>query len=278
MKKALFLASLCCALTLSAQEADYPKKENLQPIEKMQLRVQYDVDWHHDLKHPEKVKHDKMYTEIGQTVCLSYVEREWNDEVRFSKNFEEHSFRDTNAFGVLYSKIGEVFVGYPKGKTTNIYSLDILGTFKYEETAPKLKWTITKEKFDTLDYHCMLATCRYAGRQYRAWFTEDIPVSYGPWKLGGLPGLIIKAETVDGDYRFVIAGIETGKGDKDISLWQRNFIKSTKQKTRKAEMKLLARPDEVLDQMGVNYTMKTFDSTTPAKWKFFTHDNPLERE
>lgn len=273
MKKTLFLVSLCAAITMNAQETEYPRKESLQPIEKMQLCVQYDVDWHHDLEHPEEVKHDKMYTEIGQTVCHSYVEREWNDEVMFNQNQEEHGTRYTNAFGALYSKIGEVFVGYPKGKTTNIYSLDILGTFKYEESVSKLKWMITKEKFDTLDYHCTLATCRYAGRQYKAWFTEDIPVSYGPWKLGGLPGLIIKAETVDGDYRFVIAGIETGKDDKDICLWQRNFIKSTKQKTRKAEMKLLARPDVVLDQMGIKYTTKS-----KVKRKFITHDNPLEKE
>lgn len=276
MKNALFLASLCCALTSMAQEADYPKKESLQPIEKMQLRVQYDVDWHHDLKHPEKVKHDKMYTEIGQTVCHSYVEREWNDEVMFNQNQEERGTRYTNAFGALYSKIGEVFVGYPKGKTTNIYSLDILGTFKYEESAPKLKWTITKEKFDTLDYHCTLATCTYAGRQYKAWFTEDIPVSYGPWKLGGLPGLIIKAETVDGDYRFVMAGIEKMDASSSINLWKRDFITKTRDKVRQAEKRLLKRPDEVLDQMGIKYTTKSYDGT-PAKWIFFTYDNPLEK-
>ena len=277
MKKALFLASLCCALTSMAQEADYPRKESLQPIEKMQLRVQYDVDWHHDLKHPEKVKHDKMYTEIGQTVCHSYVEREWNDEVKFNKNFEERGSRYTNAFGALYSNIGEVFVGYPKGKNTVIYSLDILNAYKYEEDIPKMEWTITKEKFDTLDYHCTLATCTYAGRQYRAWFTEDIPVSYGPWKLCGLPGLIVKAETMDGDYRFVLAGIEKKTDARDICLWKRDFISKTKEKVRLQEKMLLTRPDEILDWMGIKYTTKSYDGT-PAKWKFFTYDNPLEKE
>lgn len=278
MKKILFLASLCCALTTMAQEAEYPKKESLQPIEKMQLRVQYDVDWHHDLKHPEKVKHDKMYTEIGQTVCHSYVEREWNDEVKFNKSFAENGERGTNAFGALYSNIGEVFVGYPKSKNTVIYSLDVLNAYKYEEDTPKLEWTITSEKLDTLDYHCTLATCTYAGRQYRAWFTEDIPMSFGPWKLCGLPGLIIKAETVDGDYRFVLAGIEKVKDARDISLWKRDFITKTKEKVRLQEKMLLTRPDEILDWMGISYNVVTYDSSTPKKWIFFTYDNPLERE
>lgn len=278
MKKVLFLASLCCALTSMAQEVDYPKKENLQPIEKMQLRVQYDVDWHHDLKHPEKVKHDKMYTEIGQTVCHSYIEREWNDEVKFNKSFEENGERGTNAFGALYSNIGEVFVGYPKGKNTVIYSLDVLNAYKYEEDTPKLEWIITSEKLDTLDYHCTMATCTYAGRQYRAWFTEDIPVSYGPWKLGGLPGLIIKAETVDGDYRFVLTGIEKTTEAREICLWKRDFISKAKDKVRLQEKMLLTRPDEILDWMGISYNVVTYDSSTPKKWIFLTYDNPLERE
>ena len=277
MKKALFLASLCCALTSMAQEADYPKKENLLPIEKMQLRVQYDVDWHHDLKHPEEVKHDKMYTEIGQTVCHSYIEREWNDEVKFNKNFEERGTRYTNAFGALYSNIGEVFVGFPKGMNTVIYSLDILNAYKYEEATPKLEWTITSEKLDTLGYHCTMATCSYAGRQYNAWFTEDIPVSYGPWKLCGLPGLIIKAETTDGDYHFVMAGIEKTTEARDICLWKRDFITKTKDKVRLQEKMLLTRPDEILDWMGIKYTTKSYNGT-PAKWIFFTYDNPLEKE
>lgn len=153
MKKALFLVSLCAAITMNAQEAEYPKAENLQAIEKMQLRVQYDVDWHHDIKHPEEVKHDKMFTEIGQSVCHSYIEREWNNEVKFNKNFDESGKRGTNAFSALYSNIGETFVGYPKGMTTVIYSLDMLNAYKYEEDTPKMEWTVTNEKLDTLDFH-----------------------------------------------------------------------------------------------------------------------------
>lgn len=277
MKKALFLVSLCATITMNAPEAEYPKAENLQAIEKMQLRVQYDVDWHHDLKHPEEVMHDKMYTEIGQSVCHSYIEREWNNEVKFNKHFEESGKRGTNAFSALYSNIGETFVGYPKGMTTVIYSLDMLNAYMYEEETNKMEWTITNEKLDTLDCHCKMATCKYAGREYKAWFTEDIPVSCGPWKLGGLPGLIVKAETLDGDYRFVLSGIEKIKESKDICLWKREFITKSKEKVRNQEKLLLTRPDEILDWAGISYTAVSYDGSK-VKLKFFTYDNPLEKE
>ena len=269
------LLMLLLLVPMLAMAQEYPSKDKLIPVDEMRLKVQYNVDFHYSKEKPDKVKHDVMYTEIGNKMCHSYIEREWKNEVKFNRNYENDGKRGTNAFFALYSNIGEVFVGYPKGKNTVIYSLDVLGAFKYEEPTAKLKWTITEEKLDTLDYHCTMAVCKYAGREYRAWFTEEIPVSYGPWKLCGLPGLIIKAETVDGEYRFVLGGIETVKTPADISLWKRDFISTSKKKVRKQEKLLLSRPDAVLDQMGIGYGAVSYDGSKP-KFKFFTYDNPLE--
>ena len=274
IKKTLFLF---CAFPLTFWAQEFPNKEDLIPVDDMQVKVQYDVKFRYAHKKDNQVKHDKMYTEIGKTVCHSYIEREWNNEISLNKSFIERGKRNTNAFASLYSNIGEVFMGYPKGKNTVIYSLDVLGTYKYEEPIKELKWTIRNETLDTLGYHCTMATCTYAGREYKAWFTEEIPLSYGPWKLGGLPGLIIKAETIDGDYSFVLSGIESIKDSESINLWKRDFVNSTRKKTRKQEVLLLSRPDAILDQMGINYTVKTF-SGTPVKLKFFCYDNPLEKE
>ena len=95
MKKQLFITFLCSAVTICAQDIEYPKKVNLQPIEKMQLHVQYDVDWRYNLDNHDKIKHDKMYTEIGHNVCHSYIEREWKNEIKFNKSNEEKGKRGT---------------------------------------------------------------------------------------------------------------------------------------------------------------------------------------
>ena len=57
---------------------------------------------------------------------------------------------------------------------------------------PSQKWTLTSDTQTVLGHKCQKATCHWRGRDYEAWFTSAIPLKSGPWKFGGLPGLIMK--------------------------------------------------------------------------------------
>ena len=82
---------------------------------------------------------------------------------------------------------------------------------QYSEPLPQQSWIITFDTQELLGYTCQKATCHFRGRNYVAWFAPDIPVRQGPWKLGGLPGLILKTHDVDTLYSFEAVKIETGK-------------------------------------------------------------------
>lgn len=56
-----------------------------------------------------------------------------------------------------------------------------------------IKWTIMEEYRNILGFESQKAIGQFRGRIYIAWFTRKIPVPYGPWKLFGLPGLILEA-------------------------------------------------------------------------------------
>lgn len=60
------------------------------------------------------------------------------------------------------------------------------------------EWTIYEDSTLTvLGMECKKATTNFRGRYWEAWYTEEIPISQGPWKLCGLPGMILKANCPD---------------------------------------------------------------------------------
>ncbi len=82
---------------------------------------------------------------------------------------------------------------------------------QYSEPIPRQRWIVTFETQKLLGYICQKATCHFRGRDYVAWFAPDIPIQQGPWKLRGLPGLILKAHDADSLYTFEAVKIETGE-------------------------------------------------------------------
>jgi GLPGLI family protein len=77
-----------------------------------------------------------------------------------------------------------------------------------EPKMPNLKWTILNEKKKIGSFDCQKATTRFRGRNYIAWFTMTIPISNGPWKLQGLPGLILEATDDTGEVKFLFVSID----------------------------------------------------------------------
>lgn len=78
-----------------------------------------------------------------------------------------------------------------------------------EETIESPAWTLLPETIEILGYKCMKAKTFFRGRNYFAWYAKDIPSDAGPWKLYGLPGLILKME--DEERLFVFEAISLHK-------------------------------------------------------------------
>ncbi|ROI13862.1 MULTISPECIES: GLPGLI family protein [Epilithonimonas] len=62
----------------------------------------------------------------------------------------------------------------------------------YDEKLKLMDWKILPETKKISNYSCKKAICNFRGRNYTAWFTEEIPFQDGPYKFNGLPGLIVK--------------------------------------------------------------------------------------
>lgn len=91
--------------------------------------------------------------------------------------------------------------------------------FILEEPMPRIDWKIEQETVKGDGISLRKATGWYGNRHYEVWFSPDIPFPYGPHRLGGLPGLIIKAKSDDGLVSFSLKGfakLEDGERPENI--------------------------------------------------------------
>ena len=87
---------------------------------------------------------------------------------------------------------------YRDSKTRQSAIYTSLGGVHYciRETIPDFGWIIYEDSVSTiLGLECTMAESNFRGRDWKVWFAFDIPISQGPWKFGGLPGMILKAES-----------------------------------------------------------------------------------
>ena len=54
-----------------------------------------------------------------------------------------------------------------------------------------INWEIKNKTKKIGDFTANKAIGHFRGRQYTVWFTYDIPLPIGPWKLKGIPGAIL---------------------------------------------------------------------------------------
>lgn len=100
-----------------------------------------------------------------------------------------------------------------------------------QDTMTPITWTLKTDTRQIGSLVCRKAEAMVRGRYYTAWYAPDIPISSGPWKLYGLPGLILEATDAERRVLFLFESIEIpaptesvlktpklGKGQKIMSL------------------------------------------------------------
>ena len=89
--------------------------------------------------------------------------------------------------------LDEIYRNLEQGKFTT-YSTVVGTHYLITEDVVIPEWTMYEDSTITvLGMECKKATTNFRGRYWEVWYTEDIPISQGPWKLCGLPGMILKA-------------------------------------------------------------------------------------
>ncbi|MBQ9364082.1 MAG: GLPGLI family protein [Bacteroidaceae bacterium] len=163
---------------------------------------------------------------IGQhcTRCFPYrkfrKEREWAEgeeragtvflQLKKGEYMEGYDFGSDEELPMLkaesYCYVPQVWMNYPDRMMT---LRDAIPPSIYEirEKRKPINWKLSDDTLTVAGYLCKTAICQLHGRKWTVRYSEDIPTSAGPWKLCGLPGLILEAEADGGIHRFKLADL-----------------------------------------------------------------------
>lgn len=134
---------------------------------------------------------------IYKTISIKGEEQNTEERKKIIKNMDKNSIYLVKVFKdnkILYPAI-RVF-----DSKKQIIS-DSLNSIKW-----KIMTNIPSSKY--LGRKVKMAKCRFRERNYTAFYCPDIPISDGPFKFNGLPGLILKISSDDNFISFVATKIE----------------------------------------------------------------------
>ena len=188
-----------------------------QVLDKAYLNCQYEYTRKSDTL-IGKTKDDQLILQVGEKLskCYSHYSNQVDsinalpNGRRISGKMLDNAIKSGEFFkgNYLHKRMkAYIYKNYTQGKMTVTDGLS-LQDYVYEDELNAQKWEIHDSTKTILDYQCQMATCDFRGREWIAWFTTDIPVSDGPWKFGGLPGLIMEAYDKGNQYVFTIVGLQ----------------------------------------------------------------------
>ena len=164
-----------------------------------------------------ELRDDLLILQIGKEVskCYSYYTFQSDSLQRTpdgAKVWSELFRRATEKDGIYgdfpHVRMGTyVYKNYPTGQMTITDRISSQG-YRYADSLHAQTWTMGDSTREVLGYTCQQATANFRGRRWTAWFATDIPVSDGPWKLGGLPGMILEAYDEGQQHVFTAVGLE----------------------------------------------------------------------
>ena len=179
MKK-IMLTMMALAVTIAAQG-------QVEVIDTTQFVAVYDYECRTQDDEGQNVT-DKMQVvvQVGRTVTKSMPRsayRQSDGSADIAADYQE-----------AYMHMPTVWTVYPTGQTT---VRELIFPHEYEgyEPTPYIAWTLSEDTMTVSGYLCQQATVTFRGVEWHVWYTEEIPSSAGPWRLRGLPGMIVEAKS-----------------------------------------------------------------------------------
>lgn len=215
MKQLLIIILVLSSLATTAQQTD-----------KVLGKLYYTFRHMTDTAQPTVFREENMALYIGANITSYFsLDQFKKDSLRVIQQEQGGGMvidtrgRKTNNTRILFDKSQQKMV----------VSEVLIKRYYYEDIYPAIQWRITDDVKEIGGLKCTRAEGEFKGRTYYAWFTTAVALSGAPWKLAGLPGLVMEAYDSKKQVYFLFAGMENNKDTAlTISTVPAEGIKTTK--------------------------------------------------
>lgn len=256
MKNILFLTLILITTNVFAQPSiktnitinapDYSQID----YELSSFNIYYDYTIVKNIKQPEKAKAGIAILQVGKnynkfidvsSLKIDSINEKLSHQATINTNdinqFLAIGFKAAFKYQLILNKLTNQF-----SYTDNIEGKH----FAYNEITPNFDWKMKNESKEILGYQTKKATVAYGGRNWTAWYTEEIPIQFGPYTFNGLPGLILEIYDEKNHYHFTAKAINQdpqqiylAKTNKDeILVSKAEFMTAEKNKYANAAVRL----------------------------------------
>lgn len=220
-------------------------------------------------EHPMK---DLLLLQIGRNVTKFYSYKTWQTDSLVRVTPPEQVLANLGSFHGGVQDV--IFRDQAGGRLTHIDQID-MDHLLYTEPLPVIDWELKEGERTILGYACRRARCTFRGRNYEAWYAPEIAVSAGPWKFGGLPGLILAIKDDAGVLDMEATGVE--QRVEPIRMTDRNYMKTSRKKYRELKQKIMTDPIGYLtNNSNVSITVTSQDGTPLGPGDLVRGYNPIE--
>ena len=174
-------------------------------------RVIYEYKYASDSTKIDSLKTEWMYLDINKTGSEYYSKSAFESDSIINESIKKQMASGMKSISVSRNRQGGE-VSYEVEKTYPDYKISLItnignDTYKVSEDRP-INWKISTDKKKIGEFQTQKATTHFAGRNWIAWFTTDVPIQDGPYKFSGLPGLIVEIADEKNSHKIELKGLK----------------------------------------------------------------------
>ena len=222
--------------------------------DKFKYKATYDLTWQIDSTNSESIQNETMVLFIGDKISRFSSEGQYiADSIKEAYKDRE---RTQQSFNEMRSKMPMSALNFYVFKRQNSAQVSftekiVKDNYRYIQDIDDLNWEILPETKEVAGFVAQKAKASFSGRDYTAWFTTEIPISEGPYKFRGLPGLILKISDNNDYYTFKLNGFKELNDEISIEFDPEDYLEVSRERFLQIKQEYAENPFIKMENSGI---------------------------